>query len=65
MSSIVTAVASGVTAVLAAEPSPGRRVYLCAFEGEERTDTSVILEPSTNGEVIPTFKVEDWMFKKG
>lgn len=34
------------------------------FEGPNITDNSVILEPIIDGEVIPTFKVEPWMFKK-
>jgi hypothetical protein len=33
------------------------------FEGDSKTDTTTILEPFVNGKVIPTFKVEDWMFK--
>jgi hypothetical protein len=33
------------------------------FEGDSKTDTTVILEPRVNGETIRTFKVEDWMFK--
>ena len=34
------------------------------FEGPTVTDTSIILEPFVNGEVVPTFKVEPWMFKR-
>lgn len=33
------------------------------FEGDSKTDETVILEPRVNGETIRTFKVEDWMFK--
>jgi hypothetical protein len=33
------------------------------FEGPKVSDTSIILEPVVDGEVIPTFKVEPWMFK--
>ena len=33
------------------------------FEGEAKTDRSMILEPYVFGEHIKTFKVEDWMFK--
>lgn len=34
------------------------------FEGPNQHDTSVILEPWVNGEVVPTFEVRPWMFKK-
>lgn len=34
------------------------------FEGPQLTEQSVILEPIVDGQVIPTFKTEDWMFKK-
>lgn len=34
------------------------------FEGEEETNQSVILEPFIDDEVIPTFEVKPWMFKK-
>ena len=34
------------------------------FEGEERTKTTSILEPVVNNDVIPTFEVKPWMFKK-
>ena len=34
------------------------------FEGPELTDQTVVLEPVSDGLVIPTFKTEDWMFKK-
>lgn len=34
------------------------------FEGPTITDSSIILEPYVDGEVIPTFKVEPWMFKR-
>ena len=34
------------------------------FEGPNRSDSSSVLEPVSNGRVIPTFKVEPWMFKK-
>lgn len=33
------------------------------FEGDSKTDATVILEPRVNGSTIRTFKVEDWMFK--
>lgn len=34
------------------------------FEGPPRLDSSVILEPIVNDIIIPTFKVEEWMFQK-
>lgn len=34
------------------------------FEGPNKSDSSFVLEPVSNGRVIPTFKVEPWMFKK-
>jgi hypothetical protein len=34
------------------------------FEGQAKTDTSTILQPFVNGKVVPTFKVENWMFDK-
>lgn len=34
------------------------------FEGPTIADSSVILEPYVDGEVVPTFKVEPWMFKR-
>jgi len=34
------------------------------FEGPTAHDSSIILEPVVDGEVVPTFKVEPWMFKK-
>jgi len=34
------------------------------FEGPTIMDTSVILEPYVDGETVPTFKTEPWMFKK-
>lgn len=33
------------------------------FEGDSKTDTTMILEPIVNGKTIRTFKVEDWMFQ--
>jgi hypothetical protein len=35
------------------------------FEGPQVSDTSIILEPVVDGEALPTFKVEPWMFKCG
>lgn len=43
--------------------SPDARVLV--IEGPDVTDTTVVLQPVVNGKVVPTFKVEDWMFKKG
>lgn len=34
------------------------------FEGLDKTKSSYILEPFVDGEIISTFKVEPWMFKK-
>lgn len=33
------------------------------FEGPERTDTSVFLEPWSNGQRVPTFETRSWMFQ--
>lgn len=35
------------------------------FEGPQKTEESVILQPFINNKVVPTFKVEPWMFSKG
>ena len=35
------------------------------FEGPNISDKSVILEPIVNGEVIPTYQVKPYMFKRG
>lgn len=42
--------------------SKGARVLF--FEGPQVSDSSVILEPWCDGEAVPTFKIEPWMFKK-
>lgn len=34
------------------------------FEGPKIADSSIILEPYVDGEIVPTFKVEPWMFKR-
>ncbi len=34
------------------------------FEGPSKQSVSTILEPVSGGRVIPTFKVEKWMFRK-
>jgi hypothetical protein len=41
-----------------------RGAVVLFFEGETKVDSSTILEPYVDGEVVPTFKVEPWMFKK-
>ena len=35
------------------------------IEGKNYLSTSEVLEPVSNGEVIPLFKTEPWMFKRG
>lgn len=35
------------------------------FEGPTVSETSLVLEPIVDGKVVPTFKVEPWMFQKG
>jgi len=42
--------------------SKGAKVLF--FEGPTETDSSIILEPFVDDEVIPTFEVKPWMFKK-
>lgn len=42
----------------------GKGAVVLFFEGPNKSDTSCVLEPVSNGRVIPTFKVEPWMFKK-
>jgi hypothetical protein len=34
------------------------------FESPEVTDSSIILEPYSNGKVVPTFETQPWMFEK-
>jgi hypothetical protein len=41
-----------------------RGAIVLFFEGSKESDTSIILEPFVNNEIVPTFKVEPWMFKK-
>ncbi len=43
----------------------GRGASVLFFEGPKVSDSSIILEPVVDGEVVPTFKVEPWMFKRG
>lgn len=40
-----------------------RGAVVLFFEGPQVSGESLILEPVVDGEVIPTFKVEPWMFK--
>jgi hypothetical protein len=35
------------------------------FEGKSVTDSTNVIEPVVDRRIIPTFKVEPWMFKKG
>lgn len=42
--------------------SRGARVLF--FEGPTVCDSSIILEPHVDGETIPTFRVEPWMFRR-
>lgn len=35
------------------------------IEGPDLSDSSLVLEPMVNGQRIPLFQVEPWMFKKG
>lgn len=51
------------SAIHSIEFSPDARVLV--IEGPDVTDTTTILEPVVNGVVVPTFRVESWMFKKG
>ena len=41
-----------------------RNALVLFLEGPSVTNTSQILQPVINDEVVPTFKVEPWMFKK-
>lgn len=41
-----------------------KSTYLLIYESEERSRTSKILQPHIDGETIPTFKVEPWMFRR-
>lgn len=41
----------------------GKNTYVLVVQGFTITDTSAILEPYIAGERVPTFTVEDWMFK--
>lgn len=41
-----------------------RGALVLFFEGPQVSDSSIVLEPVVDGEVIPTFRVEPWMFRK-
>ena len=41
-----------------------RGALVLFFEGPTEANSSIILEPCVDGEVVPTFKVEPWMFKR-
>lgn len=41
-----------------------RDALVLFFEGPDRLDHSFVLEPVSDGRVIPTFKVEPWMFRR-
>lgn len=42
--------------------SKGAKVLF--FEGPEETTESVVLQPVVDGVTIPTFRVDDWMFRR-
>lgn len=42
----------------------GRGSVVMFIEGPNRLDHSFVLEPVSDGRVIPTFKVEPWMFRR-
>lgn len=42
----------------------GRDAEVLFFEGPSHSSTSVILEPVSGGRVIPTFRVDPWMFRR-
>jgi hypothetical protein len=41
-----------------------RGTVVLFLEGPKKSNYSSILQPVVDGELIPTFKVEDWMFKR-
>lgn len=41
-----------------------RNAKVLFFEGPQITTTSHMIEPWSNGKVIPTFRTEPWMFEK-
>jgi hypothetical protein len=42
----------------------GRSTSVLFFEGPHRNDSSIILQPFVDGEVVPTFQVQPWAFKR-
>lgn len=42
-----------------------RNTRVLFFEGPEVIETTSILEPMCHGVLVPTFKVEPWMFQRG
>ena len=42
-----------------------RGAIVVIFEGAQVSNSSTIIEPYVDGQLVPTFKVEDWMFRKG
>jgi hypothetical protein len=42
----------------------GKDAVVLFFEGHEVIDRTVFLQPVVDGQVVPTFKVEPWMFQK-
>jgi hypothetical protein len=42
----------------------GRQSSVLFFEGPRRADASLILQPFVDGEVVPTFEVKPWAFKR-
>jgi hypothetical protein len=42
----------------------GRDTYVLFFEGPTVADESIVLQPYVNEKTLPTFRVEDWMFKQ-
>lgn len=42
-----------------------RGAMVLFFEGPQVSDRNIILEPVVDGEVIPTFQVPQWAFKRG
>jgi hypothetical protein len=41
-----------------------RDTVVLFFEGPTISDSSIIIEPVVDGEVIPTFEVKPWMFRR-
>lgn len=41
-----------------------RGAIVLFFEGATKENTSLVIEPWVDNEVVPTFKVEPWMFKR-